>query len=119
MDYYADILRILRTGMMARRFTELYGRKNGVVVTQVDRYSRLIRRFADVFGDQGAIRFFSAPGRTEIGGNHTDHNNGQVLAAAITLDAVAVAAPTENDMITLYSGVPTRICTLSFKSFVC
>jgi galactokinase len=39
------------------------------------------------------FRLFTAPGRTELGGNHTDHNRGKVLAASIQLDAVAVAAP--------------------------
>lgn len=50
-----------------------------------------------------APAFFSSPGRTEIVGNHTDHNNGLVLAAAVTLDTLAAAAPTGTGIITLYS----------------
>jgi galactokinase len=42
---------------------------------------------------RGELRVFTAPGRTELGGNHTDHNQGKVLAASIQLDAVAVVAP--------------------------
>jgi galactokinase len=42
---------------------------------------------------KGDLRLFSAPGRTELGGNHTDHNAGRVLAAAIQLDSAAVVAP--------------------------
>ncbi|MBR5306133.1 MAG: galactokinase family protein, partial [Oscillospiraceae bacterium] len=44
--------------------------------------------FADTFGGQPQ-RYFSAPGRTEIGGNHTDHQRGRVLAGAVNLDTVA------------------------------
>ena len=42
---------------------------------------------------RGDLRVFTAPGRTELGGNHTDHNRGKVLAASIQLDAAAVVAP--------------------------
>ena len=52
-------------------------------------------------------RLFSTPGRTEICGNHTDHNGGRVLAAAVDLDAIAVAAPTSDGRITIESeGYP-------------
>jgi galactokinase len=49
--------------------------------------------FPPEFSTTGGIRVFSAPGRTELGGNHTDHNRGRVLAAAIQMDAVAAVAP--------------------------
>jgi galactokinase len=45
------------------------------------------------------FRIFSAPGRTELGGNHTDHNRGRVLAASIQLDAVAVVAPRDDQKV--------------------
>jgi galactokinase len=47
--------------------------------------------------------FVSAPGRTELGGNHTDHNHGRVLAAAVRFDAVAAAAPSGDSIVSLYS----------------
>ena len=57
-------------------------------------------------------RYFSAPGRTELCGNHTDHQGGRVLAAAIDLDAVAAAAPNGTDEILVKSlGYP--ICRVS------
>jgi galactokinase len=58
------------------------------------RYRSLIARFGAAFPGAEAVRLFSTPGRTEICGNHTDHNGGRVLAAAVDLDAIAVAAPT-------------------------
>lgn len=103
MEQFAELLRLLRAPAMSAQFASLYGKKDGMKVVQVDRYSRVIRRFADHFGEQGGLRFFSAPGRVEIGGNHTDHNHGQVLAAAITLDSIAAVSPTSDGWITLYS----------------
>ena len=52
-------------------------------------------------------RFFSAPGRTEVGGNHTDHNNGRVLAAGVSLDVIAAVVPTDDGIIRIKSqGFP-------------
>ena len=48
-------------------------------------------------------RYFSAPGRTEIGGNHTDHQRGRVLAAAVNLDTVAAVALNGSDTIRILS----------------
>ncbi|MCQ2462371.1 MAG: galactokinase [Clostridia bacterium] len=61
--------------------------------------------FCDIFGaDEREFSIFSAPGRTEVCGNHTDHNHGQVLAAAISLDAVAVAAKRDDGIIRIKSA---------------
>ena len=49
------------------------------------------------------MRFYSASGRTEIGGNHTDHNNGVVLAGSVNLDMVAVVSPNEENVIRVKS----------------
>lgn len=56
------------------------------------RIGRLLDGFRAAWGD-GPADLISAPGRTELGGNHTDHNNGRVLAGAVTLDALAVVSP--------------------------
>ena len=58
--------------------------------------------FADTFGKE-AERFFSAPGRTEIGGNHTDHQHGCVLAAAVDLDIFGAAAKNDSCIIRIFS----------------
>ena len=54
----------------------LYGAE---ATEQQKRYEELSAYFAEEFGDANALSYFSAPGRTEVGGNHTDHNNGKVL----------------------------------------
>lgn len=57
-----------------------------------DRLIAALEAFETQFGAGREISIFSAPGRTEIGGNHTDHQHGRVLAAGVNLDVIAVAA---------------------------
>jgi len=65
------------------------------------RYTECIEGFEHHFGTERKVIILSAPGRSEIGGNHTDHNNGKVLAAAINLDMIAVASPAGTDRCTV------------------
>ncbi len=84
----------------ARLLTRLYGAE--AVAAQTERYETLLDQFASDFGDQD-VSMFTSPGRSEIGGNHTDHNNGRVLAASINLDCVGVAAKTEEPVLEFVS----------------
>jgi len=81
---------------------KLYGENAELFDYQNHRYQKLKKAYIEKFGEAETL-FYSAPGRTEIGGNHTDHNNGCVLAAAINLDSIAVAAESGNSYVTLYS----------------
>jgi galactokinase len=83
----------------------LYGIGAETLDQQTERYSRLLDAFAQHFPEAAPspVGLFSAPGRAEIGGNHTDHNHGRVLAAAISLDTVAAAAPSDDNRILLHS----------------
>ena len=87
--------------------SEIYGA--GAVESQKERYEKTIAAFGEFFGEEAdGIRLFSAPGRTEVGGNHTDHNHGKVLAAGVNLDVIAVVKPTDDGKIILKSeGFPT------------
>src|SRR5690554_5554812 len=83
-------------------FTRLYGEKN--IDKQVDRYIRLIDNFYKCFTDTAdEAQLFSSPGRTELGGNHTDHNHGRVIAAAVNFDSIAAVNRTDDNTIALYS----------------
>lgn len=74
--------------------------------TARDRCRGVLERFADTFGKE-AEALFSAPGRTELGGNHTDHQHGRVLAAAVDLDILAAAAANNTRLIRVRSeGYP-------------
>ncbi|MBR0538192.1 MAG: galactokinase [Clostridia bacterium] len=89
----------LQTGSFDQRLTRLY---DGLDAAKA-RYLHLTDLFEESCGDAEEIRFFSAPGRTEVCGNHTDHNHGKVIAAAINLDAVACAAKTDDGVIYIKS----------------
>ncbi len=71
---------------------------DSAVAEQRERYVSLASMFEEEYGKNDALSFYSAPGRTEVCGNHTDHNNGKVLAAAVNLDAVAVCAKKEGNI---------------------
>lgn len=73
------------------------------VENQKQRYIELIEKFKDFFGDKENLELFSAPGRTEIGGNHTDHNHGRVLAASINLDIIGVASKNDSHFVKIKS----------------
>jgi galactokinase len=87
-------------------FRELYGTDEAVLTKQVNRYKLLTEKFRITFKNDDFM-IFSSPGRTEIGGNHTDHNYGRVLAGAVNLDNVAVAASNKTNVVRIQSvGYP-------------
>lgn len=74
-----------------------------VLTMQQHRYADAMNEFAKLYGCE-PTRIFSAPGRTEVGGNHTDHNHGKVLAAGVSLDVIAMVIPTEDGIIEVKSA---------------
>lgn len=67
---------------------------DNVLAEQRARYAKIMDDFVAQYGDESrSVGLYTAPGRTEICGNHTDHNHGKVLAASVNLDAIAAAAP--------------------------
>lgn len=77
---------------------------NECVENQKKRYNHAVKEFIAYFGEpQSDLRLFSAPGRTEVGGNHTDHNHGKVLAAGVNLDVIAVVEPIDENKIIIKS----------------
>lgn len=90
-----------------------YGAHTSVIDTQKQRYAKLADEFVNSYGDK-ELSVFSSPGRTEIGGNHTDHNHGRVLAGAVNLDNVAIASANGTDVVRiLSSGYPQFEVNLS------
>jgi galactokinase len=89
-----------------KTFRELYGNDRAELLSNGKRYLDLLNQFISEFGHDDA-EFFTSPGRTEIGGNHTDHNWGRVLAGAVNLDNVCVAAGNNTNVIRILSeGYP-------------
>ena len=95
-------LAFLKSDKIKNLFSVLYGRETDLIEFNIKRYETVVRLFVEKFGD-GDIQLFSTPGRTEIGGNHTDHNHGRVLAASVNLDSIAAVSKTNNNFITIYS----------------
>ncbi|MBP3271624.1 MAG: galactokinase [Ruminococcus sp.] len=85
---------------MIHTIKEIYGA--AAEEAQTLRYRQAAEEFESMFGRKPE-RFFSAPGRTEIGGNHTDHNCGNVLAAGVSLDVIAAVVPTDDGIIRIKS----------------
>ena len=103
MTHTDKMIRTLETEKTAKQLAWLYGDGEDVIEKQKGRYAALIRRHAELFGEKPDVQLISAPGRTEIGGNHTDHNNGRVLAAAVNLDALCAASPRDDMTVRFYS----------------
>ena len=70
---------------------------------QRQRYAAALEQFELYYGPGRQVHVYSAPGRAELGGNHTDHQHGYGLAAAVTLDLVAVASPSDDGFIRVKS----------------
>ena len=84
-----EIKQKIENGAFDKDFTMLYGDVSAARA----RYSAACDSFCGIFPERDGIRLFSAPGRTEVGGNHTDHQHGCVLAGGVNLDVIAVVAP--------------------------
>ena len=98
-------LKELESGALNGRMVEIYGCEPEKAQDYADRFAKVIKGFQVTFpgNAQAEIGLYSAPGRTEIGGNHTDHQYGCVLAASVNLDAIAAAALNGTNVIRFYS----------------
>ena len=109
-----EVRKKLEAGAFAEQFEMLYGNQAEELARQKKRYLDLVDRFEKQFPGREDVRLYSAPGRTEIGGNHTDHQHGCVLAAAVNLDVIAVVAFHDEGVIRLKStGYPMDTIDLS------
>ena len=103
----------IMNGEFDARFKRVYV-TDEAVKAQYERYVSLANDFAEFFSEDRDARLFSAPGRTEVGGNHTDHNHGRVLAAGINLDAIAVAAKNDENIVRVKSrGYKMDVCDIT------
>ena len=97
----ADMKNALLAGELNARLTEVYGAD--ALIAQQARYAKALDEFAALYGADRDASLFSVSGRSELSGNHTDHNYGCVVAASIDLDIIAVASANEENMIRVKS----------------
>lgn len=101
MTHTSILIQNLSGNLYDELLTDIYV-DTGLISYQRQRYTDAVRSYIQCFGE-GEVSVYSAPGRSEIGGNHTDHQHGQVLAAGINLDAIAVVCRTEDSCIRIKS----------------
>lgn len=94
----SELISQIENGSLDEKLKRVYVSDKEVEL-QKPRYIRIIKKFIEMFDDDRDVMIVSAPGRTEICGNHTDHNNGKVLAASINLDAIGVVAKNDDNII--------------------
>lgn len=97
-----EFINAVKSGEMDEKLRTVYV-LDSEVEKQKPRYISLLEEFINLFGDDRDVIITSAPGRTEVCGNHTDHNNGKVMAASINLDAIAVCAKSSDNRIRVKS----------------
>ena len=114
MGTYREKLHKLEQGdldeVLAQFYCNEYNSEQGK-----DRLSQVLRGYGQAFDPEGMrdVWVFSSPGRTELGGNHTDHQRGHVLCASVDMDILACAAPNGEDVIRLCSqGYPEIVVKL-------
>lgn len=96
----AQLKSAISGGAFDNELLKLYGETN----ISRKRYIDAVDEFVKLYGDGEDLRLFSAPGRTEIGGNHTDHQHGCVLAASVDLDVIAVVSKNNQDTVRIKSA---------------
>ncbi len=86
-----ELIEKLTNGEYNEKLSYIYS-CTGDVKYYADRYISVINGYGETFGEAESLELFSAPGRTEIGGNHTDHQHGCVLAGSVNLDVIAAVS---------------------------
>ena len=100
-----ELIKKINDGILDEKLVDLYD--GGAVLAQRKRYVSAIENFAKLFGEEREIAIYSVAGRSELAGNHTDHNHGCVVAASINLDIIAVVSKNGGNTINLKSeGFP-------------
>lgn len=107
-----ETLSLLDSEKARKRMEELY--RADLAEENAGRYRDMIEKFKNTYGDKD-ILMFSSPGRTEISGNHTDHNHGKVLAGSINLDCVGIAAKNGTSKVNLVSETFNQKFTIDLE----
>jgi galactokinase len=94
--YYRELREYISSGKIDEIVSKIIGSED--IEKELERYLKLLDDAFDLFGD-GDYHFVSSPGRSEIGGNHTDHQHGHVVAAGLNIDNLAVIKANGSDLV--------------------
>ena len=107
-----QLIKEINNGSLDEKLTLLYGKKN--VISARERYIKAINEFTALYGDGRELGIYTVAGRSELSGNHTDHNHGCVVAASISLDIIAIASATDDGIVRVKSeGFPEDIVDIN------
>ena len=101
MESTKSIITKIQSGDFDDRLLDIYVDEN-VLDYQKERYVKAIKKFEELYGES-EVEIYSAPGRSEVGGNHTDHQRGQVLACGLNLDVIAIVSKSDDGIIKIVS----------------
>lgn len=105
--YSAQVKEQIESGKLDEKLSYIYVCDKEHLPVYRDRLTEAVSEFEKLFGADRDIGIFSAPGRTEVGGNHTDHQRGKVLAASVNLDVIAIVAKNDSGTVNIQSkGYP-------------
>ena len=107
-----QLINEIKKGTLDEKLCMLYGREN--VSAARERYIKAIDEFTSLYGEERELNIFTVAGRSELSGNHTDHNRGCVVAASISLDIIAVASATDDGIVRVKSeGFPEDVVDIN------
>lgn len=98
MPSITETIQLIESKEFQRTLESLYGDVPSIINDQKQRYKTLVQEYVKKFAE-GEVFLFSSPGRSEISGNHTDHNLGKVIAASINMDCIGAAAKNDQNII--------------------
>jgi len=101
MKLTKEIISEIKEGKLDERLLDIYV-DEAMLDYQKERYINALKKFEELYGEQD-VEIYSAPGRSEVGGNHTDHQRGQVLACGLNLDVIAIVAKSDDGVIRIVS----------------
>ncbi|MCQ2455770.1 MAG: galactokinase [Clostridia bacterium] len=104
-----DFKKLISDGKLDSALTDSLSVDAAKIPAERERYTKALDSFSELYGDAD-VRLFSVGGRSEISGNHTDHNHGRVVAASVNLDILAVASATDDGVVRIKSeGFPEDV----------
>ncbi len=107
-----ELIEAIEAGKLDKNLVALYTANR--LEDAKSRYTSAVKSFISLYGDDKDVDIYSVPGRSELSGNHTDHNRGCVVAASISLDIIAVACPTDDGIIRVKSeGFPEDVVDIN------
>ncbi|MEG2053817.1 MAG: galactokinase family protein, partial [Oscillospiraceae bacterium] len=98
-----DLQKDIRHGLNDKAFVKLYGTEKAIITLQKNRYVSAMQAFSDLFGKNREVSVYSTPGRTELAGNHTDHNLGIAVAGTVQADIIAIVSKNNENIVRVRS----------------